>query len=100
MPEVTFREFAMSVMQNQLPAAAGQLQTLLGLPPDQAETATGFFKAQMTDPTFMTKAMSLRTAVTSGTDAEIGDILGQCFGLDGAQRTTALATVRTHYPRS
>ena len=48
----------------------------------------------------MPKAMGLRTAVTSGTDAEIGDILVECFGLDAAQRETAVATVRTQYPRA
>jgi len=42
---VTFREYAMSVMQNQLPAAIGMLEQLLGLPADQAETATTFFQA-------------------------------------------------------
>jgi hypothetical protein len=98
MPEVTFREYAMAVMQNQLPTAVAQLQTLLGLSEDHATAATTFFKQRVGDPTFMPKAMSLRQAVTSGSDAEIGDILVECFGLDASQRTTAVATVRVHYP--
>lgn len=98
MPDVTFRDFAMAVMQNQLPAAATHLQTLLGLDESAATAATAHFKARMADPAFMPKAMSLRNAVTTGSDAEIGDLLGECFGLDTAQRVTALATVRAKYP--
>lgn len=99
MPEVTFRDYAMAVMQNQLPAATAQLQTLLGLSEDHASAATAFFKAQVADPAFMPKAMSLRQAVTSGSDAEVGDILVECFGLDAAQRATGVATVRAQHPR-
>ena len=65
MPEVTFRDYAMAVMQNQLPTAVAQLQTLLGLSEDHATAATAFFKQRVGDPTFMPKAMSLRQAVTS-----------------------------------
>jgi hypothetical protein len=98
MPDVTFRDFAMAVMQNQLPAAATHLQALLGLDAPAAEAATAHFKGRMVDPAFMPKAMSLRNAVTSGSDAEIGELLGECFGLDVAQRATAIATVRAKYP--
>ena len=100
MPDVTFRDYAMAVMQNQVPAAVGHLQTLLGLDDNHAQTATPFFKERVTDPSFMPKAMGLRQAVTSGSDDEIGDLLVECFGLDPAQRATAVATVRARYPRS
>jgi len=45
----------------------------------------------------MPKAMGLRTAVT-GTDVQIGELLGDCFGLDGATRTSAIAALRQRYP--
>lgn len=96
---VTFRDFAMAVMQNQLPAAAGHLETLLGLSPADASTAAAHFKSRSTDPAFMPKAMGLRTAVTSGTDAEISDLLADCFGLSDSQRAAAVATVRANNPR-
>jgi hypothetical protein len=95
---VTFRDFAMAVMQNQLPAAAGHLETLLGLSAADAMAASAHFKARSADPAFMPKAMGLRTAVTSGTDAEIGDLLGECFGLTETQRASAVATVRANNP--
>ena len=96
---VTFREYAMSVMQNQLPAAIGMLEQLLGLPADQAETATTFFQAQIRGPAFMPRAMGLRSAVESGSDDQIGDILVDCSGLDPAQRASVIAAVRVVYPK-
>jgi hypothetical protein len=99
MPDVTFRDYAMAVMQNQVPTAVGHLQTLLGLDESHAQTATTFFKERVTDPSFMPKAMGLRQAVTSGSDDEIGKLLVECFGLDPTQRASAVATMRQHYPR-
>ncbi len=98
MADVTFRDFAGAVMQGNLAAAASVLETLLELSPERAREATEHFRARMPDPAFMPKAMSLRTAVTTGSDAQIGDLLGDCFGLDGAARTTALAAIRRRYP--
>lgn len=100
MADVTFRDFAGAVMQGNVPAAAGVLETLLGLAPDQAVTATEHFRSRMSDPAFMPRAMSLRTAVTSGSDAQIGELLGDCFGLDGGARASALAALRKRYPAS
>jgi hypothetical protein len=97
-PDVTFRDFAGAVMRGDSSAAAGVLETLLGLDPDQAAAATAHFRIRMADPAFMPKAMGLRTAVTSGTDAEIAALLADCFGLEGAARDTALGALRTRYP--
>src|SRR3954467_10702852 len=96
---VTFRDFAMAVMQNQLPTAAGHLETLLGLSNPDAMAASAHFKARSTDPAFMPKAMGLRAAVTSGTDAEINELLADCFGPEATQQATGLATVRANNPR-
>jgi len=95
MPDVTFRDFAMAAMPN--PALAAQhLQTLLGLDAPAAEAATAHFKSKMTDPAFMMKAMSLRTAVTSGSDTDIAALLRDCFGL--AATDAPIAALRTRYP--
>jgi hypothetical protein len=98
MPAVSFRDFVSSVMQSQIPTAVSQLQTLLGVSETEAQTATTFFQEHAKDPAFLPKAMGLRAAVESGDDVAMGQILVDCFGLDEAQRATAVATVRTHYP--
>jgi len=36
--------------------------------------------------------------VTSGSDAEIGALLGDCFGLEGAAIGAAVRALRTRYP--
>lgn len=80
-------------------AGAGSvLEALLELSPDAASKATEHFRARMADPAFMPKAMSLRTVVTSGTDGQIGELLGDCFGLDGVAGTTAVVAIRRRYP--
>jgi hypothetical protein len=98
MSEVTFRDFAGAVMKGDAAAAAAVLEALLGLPAEAAAAATAHFRSRMADPAFMPKAMGLRTAVTSGSDAEIGALLGDCFGLDEAARGAAITALRTRYP--
>jgi hypothetical protein len=98
MSDVTFRDFAAAVMQNKLDAAAGTLERLLGLTAAQAHAATEHFRARSNDPSFLPKAMGLRTAVTTGSDAQVGELLGDCFGLDGGIRAGAVAALRTRYP--
>lgn len=98
MAELTFRDFAGAVMQGDSARASSVLAELLALSPDQATAATAHFSSRMKDPSFMPKAMGLRTAVTSGSDDEIAALLGDCFGLDSDARTSALAALRTRYP--
>jgi hypothetical protein len=102
MSDVTFRDFAGAVMSNDMPRATQALETLLGLPSDQAEVATQHFRGRATsgDPTFLPKAMQLRNAVTSGTDEEIFAILVDCFGLAPEQRASVITAVRSRYPAS
>lgn len=98
MADVTFRDFAGAVMKGDDAAARDVLATLLELPPEQAMAATAHFRGRMSDPAFMPKAMGLRTAVTTGSDEEIGALLGDCFGLSGPARDDAVAAVRRRYP--
>lgn len=100
MSDVSFRDFAGAIMKGDTASANEVLATLLGLSPEQASTATAHFQSRTSDPSFMMKAMGLRTAVTSGSDDDIGALLEECFGLTGATRTTALAALRARYPRS
>jgi len=93
---VTFRDFAGAIMRGDVEAAGGVLQQLLGLDPATARGAAQHFQNQSTaiGPAFLGKAMGLRTAVTSGSEAEISALLRDCFGLDGAPLATALAALR------
>ncbi len=100
MAEPQFRDFAGAVMTGDAARAATVLQELLALSPDQAAAATAHFRGRMSDPAFMPKAMALRTAVQSGSDEEIRALLDDCFGLDGAAQTGALAALRTRYPKT
>jgi hypothetical protein len=100
MAEVTFRDFAAAIMKADADAASAALQPLLGLDPAGARAAAQHFQAQFAagGPAFMGKAMGLRTAVagaaSGGTDAELGALLRDCFGLADAPLATAIATLR------
>jgi hypothetical protein len=96
MADVTFRDFAAAIMKGDGDAAGAVLQPLLGLAPDEAHAAAQHFQAQSAaaGPAFMGKAMGLRTALASGSDAEIAALLHDCFGLVDAPLATALATLR------
>ena len=102
MSELTFRNFAESILKRDDATAHAQLQELLGLPPEQAVAATEHFKTKMKEgpAEFMPKAMGLRHAVTSGSDDDIAKVLEEVFGLTGDSRTTAVAAVRRRYPVS
>jgi hypothetical protein len=97
---LTFRDFAGAIMQGDTVRAATVLQELLALTPEQASAATAHFSARSKNPAFMMQAMGLRAAVASGSDAEISVLLGDCFGLEGDARTSAIAAVRSRYPAS
>jgi hypothetical protein len=96
MAEVTFRDFAAAIMKGDADAASAALQPLLGLAPAEARAAAQHFQTQAAaaGPAFMGRAMGLRTAVASGSDAEIGALLRDCFGLTDAPLATAIATLR------
>ena len=100
MADVTFRDFAGAVMGGDRVRAASVLEVLLGASAETADAATGVFTSKMSDPAFMPKAMGLRTAVTTGTDEELGVLIEQCFGLHGPALETAIATLRARYPRA
>ncbi|HEY4242816.1 MAG TPA: hypothetical protein VGM88_23535 [Kofleriaceae bacterium] len=98
MADVTFRDFAGAVMRQDTPAAAATLEALLGLDASAAAAATAHFQRGMTsgDPAFMQKAMGLRSAVTSGSDADIAALLRDAFGI--ADATGPVAALRARYP--
>jgi hypothetical protein len=99
MTQLTFRDFAGAIMGADTARAAEALEQLLGLDRSAATAAAIHFQESMTKaPDFMSMAMGLRTAVTSGSDAEIGTLLGDCFGLTDAAIPAAIATLRKQYP--
>lgn len=101
MTQPNFRDFAGAIMGNDIPRAAEVLSSLLGLDAESAASAaTHFQRAMGADPSFMGKAMGLRTAVTSGSDEDIGVLLGECFGVSSAAMPVAIATLRKIYPRT
>jgi hypothetical protein len=95
MAEVTFRDFAAAIMKGDVGGASSVLERLLGLDLAGASGAAAHFQAQAAaqGPAFMAKAMGLRSAVAGGSAAEIGALLGDCFGLTGQPLATAVATL-------
>lgn len=95
MAELTFRDFAASIMKGDVDAGGKVLEALLGLDAAAAHAAAAHFHAQAATagPAFMGKAMGLRTAVASGSRDDIAALLRDCFGLDGAALTTGVATL-------
>jgi hypothetical protein len=99
MAQVTFRDFAGAIMGGDRAAAAGVLAQLLALDEPAALAAVTHFQESMAaDPAFMGKAMGLRNAVQGGTDQDIADLLGGCFGLRGDAVGGAVAALRKQYP--
>lgn len=95
MADVTFRDFAGAVMGGDVDKAGSVLETLLRLEPTSARAAADHFMARSkADPSFMMKAMGLRTAVESGNDDSIRTLLRDCFGLDDAKAASASAALR------
>ena len=92
----TFRDFAAAVMRGDAPAGAEVLIALLALDGAEAAAATAHFQAAMAagGPAFMGQAMGLRTAVASGSDAEIGALLASCFGLAEPALARAVIALR------
>ena len=99
MNELTFRDFAGAIMGNDTIRAGEVLEQLLGVDAPAGRSAATYFQQHMSsDPSFMTKAMGLRAAVTGGTDTEIAALLGDCFGVSGDAVPGALAALRKKYP--
>src|SRR4051794_24064839 len=99
MSELTFRDFAGAIMGNDTARGAEVLAELLGLDAETALGATKHFQSSMTsDPSFMSKAMGLRGAVTGGTDAEIAALVADCFGLTSESIPAAVTALRKKYP--
>ncbi|HEU4535556.1 MAG TPA: hypothetical protein VFS00_15620 [Polyangiaceae bacterium] len=88
--QVTFRDFAGAVMQGDDAGAGRVLSTLLGLEPPAAAAATAYFRQQMAaDPSFMMKAMGMRTAVEARDQAQLESLLRDCFGLGPSEAASA-----------
>jgi hypothetical protein len=101
MTQLTFRDFAGAVMEGNSKRAGEVLEQLLGLDASAATGAASYFQSRIAaDPAFMGKAMGLRAAVNGGNDADIGALLGECFGLTGPTGEAAVRALRKQYPAS
>jgi hypothetical protein len=99
MAEVTFRDFAGAIMGGNTAGAAEVLRQLLGLDAEASlAAATHFQRSMAADPSFMSKAMGLRGAVTGGSDETVAALLADCFGLAGPAVPAAVAALREKYP--
>ncbi len=99
MAGLTFRDFAGAIMGGNTARAAEVLEDLLELDNPAATAAAAHFQKSMAaDPAFMGKAMGLRTAVTTGSDQEVGALLRDCFGLQDDAVAPAVASLRKLYP--
>ena len=95
---LTFRDFAGALMGNDAAKAAEVLAVLLGLDAAAAQAATEHFFAQMkADPSFMMKAMSMRTAVESKDAAAVAKLIGDCFALEPARANQAATALLARY---
>jgi len=97
--ELTFRDFAAAAMAGNSDEAARVLGVLLALDEPTAAAAAAHFQEQSKTggPQFMMKAMGLRQAVSAPDDAPARELLGECFGLDGATLDGAVAALRGRY---
>src|SRR4051794_26103269 len=93
----TFRDFASQIFAGDIDSAAKTLTTLLDLTPERARSASEHFRAQAADPTFLPKAMSLRTAVQGTDDGAIAALLVDCFGISSDEAKVSTAALRSRY---
>jgi hypothetical protein len=96
---LTFRDFAGAVMGGDSGKAATVLETLLGLSPEAANSATACFQERMQSQgqAFMMKAMGLRNAVTGGDASATQALLAECFGLDDEASAAAGKALAERY---
>ena len=93
----TFRDFASAIFAGDLAGASATLETLLALPPDRARVAAEHFRARTSEPAFLPKAMSLRTAVEGADDEAIATLLIDCFALATEEARAATAVLRVRF---
>ena len=97
-PKTTFRDFAGALMEADQAKASRALQTLLSLDEEAAGRATAHFAAQMSnDPSFMMKAMGMRTAVESKNPGEVQSLLEECFALASDQASASAKSLLAQY---
>ena len=94
---VTFRDFATAIFGGDLEAASAILATLAALPPARARIAAEHFRGKTSEPSFLPKAMSLRTAVEGPDDAPIAALLVECFGLGDDEASASTSALRARY---
>ena len=98
-PPVTFRDFASQTFAGDVEGATQSLVVLLALSHARARAAAERFKEKTADPTFLPRAMSLRTAVEGTDEAAIAALLVECFGLADGEAASSTAALRARYAK-
>jgi len=93
----TFRDFASEIFAGNLDAASATLAGLLALDPARARAAAQHFQGKTADPSFLPRAMSLRTAIEGPDDAAVEALLIDCFALDPGEARASTAALRARY---
>jgi hypothetical protein len=93
--EASFQRFVLEVQSADVRAAAKTLAVLFGLSESRALLcAATFAERWRRNPEFITRAMHLRTEVTSGTYNGALVLLFECFGLTGIESIGVLQTLQ------
>jgi len=93
----TFRDFASEIFAGNLDAASATLAGLLALDPARARAAAQHFQGKTADPSFLPRAMSLRTAIEGPDDDAVEALLLDCFALDPGEARASTAALRARY---
>jgi hypothetical protein len=93
--EASFQKFVLEVQSADLRGAGRTLSALFALPERRAILcAATFAERWRRNPEFITRAMQLRTEVTSGTYNGALVLLFECFGLTGIESIGVLQTLQ------
>ncbi|QDU30481.1 hypothetical protein ETAA8_56210 [Anatilimnocola aggregata] len=99
--EPSFQHFVLQVQAGDVRAAGRTLAVLFALPESRAlMCAATFAERWRRDPDFITRAMQLRTEVTSGSYNGSLVLLFECFGLTGIESIGVLQTLQNRVDES
>lgn len=94
-PPMKFALFAQQAAANDIAGASQTLMPLLNVSEAAATRAATHFRDRLNeDPTTIQKAMSLRATLTAGKQNDSLMLLWDCFGLQGLQAVSAMATLK------
>ena len=86
----SIQAFVRFILSDDMDEAGSLLELLLGLTRERGRQSAEFFAHQLrTQPGFLSRAMGLRTELSSGASHGAIQLLHDCFGLDGLESAIA-----------